>query len=48
MAIQYFTHPSRIEELRNCPGGHLLEEFAKDALNEIKETVPAVSICVSS
>jgi hypothetical protein len=30
MLIQYFTRPSRIEELRNCPGGHLLEDFAKE------------------
>jgi len=30
MLIQYFTRSSRIEELRNCPGGHLLEDFAKE------------------
>jgi hypothetical protein len=30
MLIQYFKRPSRIDELRNCPGGHLLEEFAKE------------------
>jgi integrase/recombinase XerD len=30
MLIQYFKRPSRIEELRNRPGGHLLEDFAKE------------------
>ena len=30
MLIQYFTRPSRIDELRNCPGGRLLEDFAKE------------------
>jgi hypothetical protein len=30
MLIQYFTRPSRIDELRNCPSGHLLEGFAKE------------------
>src|SRR5260370_18288699 len=29
MLIQYFKRPSRIEELRNWPGGHLLEGFAQ-------------------
>jgi site-specific recombinase XerD len=30
MLVQYFKRPSRIEELRSCPGSHLLEEFAKE------------------
>ena len=30
MLIRYFTRPSRIEELRTNPGGHLLEGFAKE------------------
>jgi site-specific recombinase XerD len=30
MLVQYFKRPSRIEELRGCPGSHLLEEFAKE------------------
>ena len=32
MLIQYFKRPSRIEELRNWPGGHLLEGFAAQTL----------------
>src|SRR5712691_5440760 len=30
MLVCYFQRPSRIEELRTNPGGHLLEGFAKE------------------
>jgi site-specific recombinase XerD len=30
MLVQFFKSPSRIEELRNGPGGHLLEGFAQE------------------
>jgi hypothetical protein len=52
MLIQYFTRPSRIDELRNCPGGRLLEDFAKElaaaryqwvaASVEERDLIPAV------
>jgi hypothetical protein len=30
MLVRYFRRPSRIEQLRGCTGGHLLEGFAKE------------------
>jgi hypothetical protein len=35
MLIQYFTRPSRIDELRNCPGGHLLEASPRNWLRPV-------------
>jgi hypothetical protein len=39
MLVQYFKRPSRIEELRSCPGSHLLEEFAAFAASPRYELV---------
>jgi len=30
MLVRYFRRPSRIEQLRSCSGGHLLEGFAEE------------------
>ena len=34
MLAEYFESPLRIQEIRGCPAGHLLEGFA-EALHEV-------------